>query len=222
MFQNILEDVTQQFLCGMTIKPLQGYFGALFNVSQRLQNPGIKESLKDIEQENNEKGGKKCLFLYHVAENKRVSQLSCHDRKEKKLYGISPGTFPHCPNNLPATLKKNGQRSPANERIVLAKTLTVNTNWTPILTQYTPLCVIKERDCFWGVHDGGEETGKGSADSVISGAALAESEVHRVVVVVVVVVVAFRAGSLQLKRLPMLSNPAGPRVQRGGSASTDI
>lgn len=53
MFQNISEDVTQQFLCGTTMKPLQGYFGALFNVNQRLQNPGIKESLKDIEQENN-------------------------------------------------------------------------------------------------------------------------------------------------------------------------
>lgn len=75
---------------------------------------------------------------------------------------------------------------------------------------------------------GGEETGKGSADRVISGAALAGSQVHGVVVVVViavvvvVVVAAFRAGSLQLKRLPMLSNPAGPRVQGGGSASADI
>lgn len=56
MFQSISEDVTQQFLRGMPIKPLQGYFEALFNVNQLLQNPEIKESLKDIEQENNEGG----------------------------------------------------------------------------------------------------------------------------------------------------------------------
>lgn len=103
------------------IKPLQGYFEALFNVNQRLQNPEMKESLKDIEQENNEKGGK-CLFLYRVAGNKRVSQFSRHDREEKKLHGISPGTFPHCQNNPSVTQKKNGQRSSANEWIVLAKT----------------------------------------------------------------------------------------------------
>lgn len=67
------EDVTQQFLCGMTIKPLQGYFGALFNVNQRLQNPGIKESLKDIEQENNENGGGVSISILHSWKQKGFS-----------------------------------------------------------------------------------------------------------------------------------------------------
>lgn len=71
MFQNILEDVTQQFLCGMTIKPLQGYFRALFNVNQRLQNPGIKESLKD--KKTMRRGEKMSISIPHSWKQKGFS-----------------------------------------------------------------------------------------------------------------------------------------------------
>lgn len=122
-----------QCVRAVTIKPLQSYFGTLFNVNLSQQEPVIKRRIwSNVDQRTNKNKVKKnkSSFLSRIAENKRFLSFPAIMKKNS---GISPGTFPHCQNNLYNTEKCPQVRSDVHTTIVMVKTPASGNKQTPTL-----------------------------------------------------------------------------------------